>query len=355
MFGHPPFASNTRIGRNLRELTITPAVPHFALRNRTIGIPFALNPEYAGLRAENGAAPPGPLCKPLRNCTGLFWMTSDLMKAAMHNPSTNRHDVVSAPQYHTDGYAQTHSSGSPLKWMLLGAAIGVLSFGALFGLYESHRAKAENVAAVAEAPAAVAAVVADPKVPLEERPLVHVRLKDGQELLVDEVRHDEDRQETALVIHIAKKDIAEVKALALADEDADAAPAAGDQVAQADKADNAKSPRPEEFDQPYIPRSGNTGHIGRHFVASDWVNDVAARQRRQQARLQNFLLPMRRFLVNYRNTLKRAGMKVPKELDEIIGEEPKPAPKQPDPPAVRPPAEAAPGPAPVPVQKPKSA
>jgi hypothetical protein len=85
------------------------------------------------------------------------------------------------------------------------------------------------------------------------------------------------------------------------------------------------------------------------------VNDVAARQRRQQARLQNFLLPMRRFLVNYRNTLKRAGMKVPKELDEIIGEEPKPAPKQPDPPAVRPPAEAAPGPAPVPVQKPKSA
>jgi hypothetical protein len=287
--------------------------------------------------------------------TGLFWMTSDSLKAAMQNPSTNRHDVVSAPQYHTDAYAQHPGAGSPVKWILLGAALGVLGFGAVFGLYESRRAKAANIPAQEpELAANVQSVVADSKLPVEERPLVHVRLKDGQELLVDEVRHDEGRQETALVIHIAKADIAEVKQLALADED-DADPKAGDQVAQANQ---PPGPKAEEFNQPYIPRSGNTGHIGRHFVASDWVNDVAARQRRQQARLLNFLMPMRRFLLNYRNALKRAGMKVPQELDQIIGEEPKPAvpaPAAPPPPAVRPPAEAAPGPGPNPVQKPKSA
>lgn len=256
----------------------------------------------------------------------------------MQNPSSNQFDPVSAPQFRSEMYAVSGTSGSPLKWMLLGAAMGVLGFGALFGLYESHRAKADAIP-----PQAAQAPVDDKAAPVEanaaaDRPLVRVVLKDGQELLVDEVRNNEGNKETSLVIHIPKTEIATVGPLAL--DEADEEAKAEDQVAQANQAaqpNNAQA-KPDPLADKPIRRSGNTGYIGRHFVASDWVNDVAARQRRQELRTRNFMLPMKRYLESYRNGLRRAGLKVPKELDRLIDGDPQGEPA----PAVKPAAPAKP-------------
>lgn len=212
-------------------------------------------------------------------------------------------------------YSQNTSSGSPLKWMLLGAAMGVLGFGVVFGWYESHRAKAEAIPPqVAETKSDEPATGVEATAPGAERSLVRVLLKDGQELLVDEVRNDNGDKETSLVIHIPKAEIAEVEALGqvLAEDDDEAGPE--DQLAQAE---NAQAPAKETPEQP-IQRSGNTGHIGRHFVASDWVNGIAARNRAREMRLRKFMLPMKRYLESYRNALRKAGLKVPKELDKLI-------------------------------------